>query len=97
MLMSDASFGVNHYESGVQTVGIPNAYLDLCSHLNTPVQEQVSEPNTSYYVILELMLGIQAKDSNSSSADLISDDSSSTTRTSNNNPTVDISQVPPKA
>ena len=43
MLMSDVSFEVNHYESGMQTVNIQDAYLDLESHMNTPVQEQVSE------------------------------------------------------
>ena len=45
MLMSNASFGVNHHENGVQIVGIQDAYLGLGSHLNIPMQEQVSELN----------------------------------------------------
>ena len=71
--MTDASW------SGVHTVNIQDAYLDLGSYLTVPVQEQAKESVESYYGILELMWGINAKDSDFSCAELSSDDSSSIT------------------
>ena len=66
--------------------------------MNTPVQEQAVESKDSYYCIPELIWGIQAKysDSSSSSAELSSDDSSSIISDSTNDPTADIIQAPPE-
>ena len=67
MLISDVLFRMIHHESDLQTVNIQDVYL------NTPIQEQVEDTDS----LPELLWGIQAKDSDFSSAELSSSNNES--------------------
>ena len=98
MLMIDPSFGVINHGNGMQAIDARYAYLmDSGSTLHIPVQEQMSGELDSHNNMPELFFCTRAKKLVSSSDDMSLDDSLGITSVYNNDPTVDISQEPPKA